>query len=169
MWHLSAGCLCVELSVFLLIQYYATQNNNLDVWIWLQGTIGSLHLFVYLFDVIDATRREEEKWENCKGGQVIKFSRKKPIGGVMVHLSNVCFYVRFGRFFPVIGKVISIEKPISNPETIGSRFFFLCCRPKGAYGDVIQIKCRSVSQSTWPRKQPPFRPQPHHRVVKLWL
>lgn len=52
----------------------------------------------------------------------------------MVHLSNVCFYVRFGRFFPVIGKVISIEKPISNPETIGSRFFFNVVDLRGLTG-----------------------------------
>jgi hypothetical protein len=88
---------CVNVTCGLFFWY----NNNLDVWIWLQGTIGSLHLFVYLSDVIDATRREGEKWENSKGGEVIKFSRKKPIGGVMVHLSNVRFYVRLGRFSPL--------------------------------------------------------------------
>jgi hypothetical protein len=35
------------------------------------------------------------------------------------------FLCAFGEVFPVIGKVISIEKPISNPKTIGSRFLFM--------------------------------------------
>jgi hypothetical protein len=63
---------CVNVTCGLFFWY----NNNLDVWIWLQGTIGSLHLFVYIFpmsltQLAEKGRSEKiprgEKWSNFRG------------------------------------------------------------------------------------------------------
>jgi hypothetical protein len=79
------------------------------------------------------------------------------------------FLCAFGEVFPVIGKVISMEKRISNPETIGSRFFYVVDL-RGLTGtsfksNVDQFDSLTVDMATQATSVPASAPPPSREAL----